>query len=144
MNIARAAASAATGVVGEVMSGVDKLFTSDAEREAARLAAQKVADHPLILQAMANIEAAKHPSTFVAGGRPFLIWVCGFGWILKFILPFGAWLGAMFGFPPPVGDIDTTALLGLTAALLGYRSFEKVKGVARDNLNPFAPNLRFQ
>ena len=32
-----------------------------------------------LAQAQANVEAAKHPSLFVSGARPAILWICAFG-----------------------------------------------------------------
>ena len=32
-----------------------------------------------LAQAQANIEQAKHPSIFVSGSRPAIMWICAFG-----------------------------------------------------------------
>ena len=43
-------------------------------------------------QAKANTEAAKHPSMFVAGARPAIMWVCAIGLFVNFfILPILTW-----------------------------------------------------
>lgn len=131
----------AGSVAKEVMGGLDALFTSDEERAAARLAAEKVAQHPHILQALTNLEEAKHPSQFVAGWRPAL------GWLTVVCLGY-AWLGRDFvlaalslaGRPDVITNlpaIDTSELITLVFALLGLggiRAYEKVRGVARENM----------
>ena len=37
-------------------------------------------------QAKANTEAAKHPSMFVAGARPAIMWVCAIGLFVNFFI----------------------------------------------------------
>lgn len=81
-----------------------------------------------------KIEAAS-PDRFVSGGRPFVIWVCGVGLGVQFIvsplLTFFAELIFSKHIIMPV--LDTGTLLGLLASLLGtsyMRSQEKIKGVA--------------
>ena len=70
-----------------VMGGLDGLFTSDEEREAAALKIQALMMQPHMMQAQANIEAAKNTNWFVAGGRPSLLWICAialfYNWIIK-------------------------------------------------------------
>lgn len=87
-----------------------------------------------------EIEAA-HKSVFVAGWRPFLGWICGIGILWAFIVqPIAVWAVKVFGSPSielPV--INTDGLYQLVLAMLGMgalRSFEKIKGVAR-NTSPF-------
>jgi len=91
-----------------------------------------------LAQAQANIEQAKHPSIFVSGARPAIMWVCclGIAW-QYFIGPILTWIFAIWmpEMKPP--QIELEGLLGLTMSLLGLgamRSYEKSKGVARDNL----------
>ena len=47
------------GIVEGLTNGLDELFTSDEEREAAKLKLQTLMQQPHILQAVANIEGAK-------------------------------------------------------------------------------------
>ena len=57
------------------MGGLDGLFTSDEERAKAELSLNHQLQQPHILQALANIEEAKHPSVFVSGWRPTRSWL---------------------------------------------------------------------
>ena len=63
------------GVVDGLAKGLDELFTSEEEREAAKLKLATLMQQPHMLQAVANIEGAKHRSIFVAGWRPAIGWV---------------------------------------------------------------------
>lgn len=88
----------------------------------------------LTSQIKVNEEAAKHPSIFVAGARPFIIWVGGasLAWS-GLVHPLLMWVWAFAGIegtPPPM--IDSGALVALVSGLLGVggmRSFDKSKGV---------------
>lgn len=86
-----------------------------------------------------NQEQARHTSIFVAGARPFLLWVCGVGFAWQFIgQPLVQWAFALWApditHPPPldIGPLMTLALgmLGLG----GLRTYEKRLGVARGSL----------
>ena len=92
-----------------------------------------------------NVEAAKSHSVFVAGARPFIIWVCGFGLAYSSIIyPFLCWIWSILkacgyipldAVSPP--EIDSSALMSLVTGLLGLggmRSFEKIKGVSRNTI----------
>ena len=86
-----------------------------------------------------KIEAAS-PSVFVAGWRPAIGWICGFGIGWAFVLkPMVEW-GYFLYFKQPLTNaptLDTNELMGLVTAMLGlagYRTFEGVKGAKRDNL----------
>ena len=91
-----------------------------------------------LAQAQANIEQAKHPSLFVSGARPSIMWVCCFGLAWQFVLqPIAVWLIAVTNSTLTLPLIPTEGLISLTIALLGLsasRSAEKFKGVARNNM----------
>uniref|UniRef100_UPI0035C74D4D 3TM-type holin n=1 Tax=Serratia quinivorans TaxID=137545 RepID=UPI0035C74D4D len=83
----------------------------------------------LISQVDLNKVEAAHKSIFVAGWRPFVGWVCGFGLLYNVILaPFlDIWLTV----PEVETDLLYPVLLGMLG-LGGMRSFEKVKRVSRE------------
>tara|TARA_R110000824_G_scaffold74479_1_gene189319 strand:- start:249 stop:647 length:399 start_codon:yes stop_codon:yes gene_type:complete len=89
-------------------------------------------------QAKANTEQAKHPSLFVSGARPAIMWICALGLFTNFfILPIAEWACAIWAPSVELPNLQTGELMSLTLALLGLggmRSFEKSKGVARKNL----------
>ena len=87
-----------------------------------------------------NLEQSKHDSLFVAGPRPFIMWVCGVGLaysaigqpilqdILAAILKDGA---------PTLTPVNQETLMPITVSLLGIggaRTFEKYKGVSRETM----------
>tara|TARA_R110000824_G_scaffold48285_2_gene136501 strand:+ start:464 stop:868 length:405 start_codon:yes stop_codon:yes gene_type:complete len=90
------------------------------------------------LQAQANIEQAKHPSIFVSGSRPAIMWICAFalGWQFIFA-PIISW-GLIVWYPlVTLPVLQTQELTGLVLALLGLggmRTAEKWKGVHRNNM----------
>ena len=91
-----------------------------------------------LAQAEANIEQAKHPSIFVSGARPAIMWVCCFALMWQFILaPVLSW-GLAIWYPiVELPALDTQALMTLLLSLLGLggmRTAEKWKGVARNNM----------
>ena len=85
-----------------------------------------------------NLEQAKHPSIFVSGSRPAILWICALGLAWQFFLaPLLNWIVVVTGssIQPPV--INTEGLMTLTLSLLGLgglRTAEKWKGVARNNM----------
>jgi len=91
-----------------------------------------------LAQAQANIEQAKHPSLFVSGARPSIMWVCCFGLAWQFVLqPIAVWIIAVTNSTLTLPLIPTEGLISLTIALLGLsasRSAEKFRGVARNNM----------
>ena len=99
---------------------------------------EKLAAENAALQAKANLEASKHPSLFVAGARPAILWICALGLFVQFfMMPIADWVIAVWYPDIELFEIDTGSLMTLTLSLLGVsglRSFEKSKGVARENL----------
>ena len=92
----------------------------------------------MLAQSQANIEQAKHPSIFVAGARPAIMWICAvaLGW--QFIgNPIAIWGVALWAPDTPIPSIPSEGLFPLTMSLLGLgtmRSAEKWRGVARENM----------
>tara|TARA_R110002020_G_scaffold464623_3_gene685458 strand:- start:1459 stop:1875 length:417 start_codon:yes stop_codon:yes gene_type:complete len=127
-------------LASSVMDGLDGLFTSDEERQAAALKIQALMAEPHMMQAQANIEAAKNTNWFVAGGRPSLLWVCAialfYNWLIKDIIIIGivAFSDRAAEIVPLLPSIDGAEVTGLVTALLGLgalRTWEKTKGVNR-------------
>lgn len=86
-------------------------------------------------------EQAKHPSIFVAGARPFLMWVCGVGIAWAFVAqPIMQWFAFLGGIDltggPELNPAQLMALVSGMLGLTGYRTYEKKSGVARENLKP--------
>lgn len=80
-----------------------------------------------------NIEEAKHPNLFVAGARPFIIWVCGVALAWQFIgHPLFIWIVKIAGSNLQPPELNTDGLISLVISLLGLgglRTFEKIRGV---------------
>ena len=91
-----------------------------------------------IAQAQANIEQAKHPSIFVAGARPAIMWICALGLGWQFILaPISSWIILTWYPMVTLPMLETGELTSLVLALLGLggmRTAEKWKGVQRANM----------
>mgnify|MGYP001483525399 CR=1 FL=1 len=123
--------SAVSSVAGEFIEDKDK--TKELEHKLKQSLINLDA-----LQAQANIESAKHPSLFVSGARPAILWICGLGLFWQFFLsPILNWILVVSGSEIPPLNMPVEGLLSLTISLLGLggmRSFEKSKGVARNNL----------
>jgi len=109
----------------------DALFTSDEERLQLNNELEAIKQKPLLMQALANTTAARHRSIFVAGARPFLMWVCGLGFLFAFVVnPILQWLWPDVGTP----ELPLDAMMELTLAMLGLaslRTVEKVNGVVK-------------
>lgn len=112
----------------EAIGGVlDKLFTSDEEKAQAAIVLEKLRQHPNDLQAAITKIEASHRSLFVAGGRPFIIWVCGIGLCFTFIVnPIFQWFTGHLG-----PNLPMKYIIDLVYALLGlgaFRTIEKFGG----------------
>ena len=136
-------------IAGDLVGGLDDLFTSDEERAAAKLKLQEQLMRPQIIQAMTTLKEAGHPSVFVAGWRPGLGWVAvsGLAWefVVRPLLAAGLNIASLFGADPikcvqaaaELPHLDVAQLVALVTLLLGVvvnRTFERTKGVARDSL----------
>jgi hypothetical protein len=110
---------------------IDAVVTTDDERAQADLLKERLRQQPALVQAEITKVQAMHRSTFVAGARPFMMWVCGFGFAIAFVInPLLQWLLPEAGTPTLPLDV----MLELSLTMLGMsalRSFEKTKGLAR-------------
>jgi hypothetical protein len=150
------------------MKGIDELFTSDEEKgqidiekkkiELKKLATELKAQHA---QLQINMIQANHPSIFVAGARPAILWIGALGLAYEsMIRPFGSWITTRFidvkaimgaeafakatpdqiaavlkiyEFPSINDDLFMPIVLGVLG-IGGMRSWEKINGKARENL----------
>jgi len=114
--------------VGNVL---DALFTSDDERLDKEIIKQRLAQQPALAQAEITKVQALHRSTFVAGARPFILWVCGLGFLFSFVInPILQWIAPESGSPVLPLDVMmelTLAMLGLA----GLRTVEKLQGKSK-------------
>ncbi|MEQ3513609.1 3TM-type holin [Pseudoalteromonas sp. BZB3] len=114
--------------VGDVL---DELFTSKEEELTLETVKQRLAQRPQLAQTKVNEVQAAHRSIFVAGARPFLMLVCGLGFLFAFVNnPLLTWLFPDMGKP----GIPLAVMLELTLAMLGLaglRTVEKLKGVSK-------------
>lgn len=98
----------------------------------------KAANDAALAQIRVNETEARHGSVFVAGWRPFIGWVCGTGLAWAFVgHPIFTWAVALSGGEIQPPGIQTEALISLVMAMLGmagWRSLDKMKGVARTGL----------
>ena len=118
-------------LIGRAIPDKNKRMELEASIKAQMIDLQKA-------QADINLQQAKHPSIFVSGSRPAILWICALGLAWQFFLaPLMNWVVVISGstIQPPV--INTEGLMTLTLSLLGLgglRTAEKWKGVARNNM----------
>lgn len=113
--------------VGDI---IDDIWTSDEEELNLEIVKQRLEARPHLAQAKINEVQASHRSRFVAGARPFLLWVCGVGYGFAFIInPLIQWATSKPGPELPMeamGEL-TLGMLGLA----GLRTVEKLKGTSK-------------
>ena len=123
------------GVAGKVL---DKFIEDKDLKTKLDFELRKAYNDANLGQIEVNKEQAKHPSIFIAGARPSIMWICAFGMGWQFVfLPCAIWYMTITGQPLVVPDIETEGLMSLTLALLGLggmRTFEKKNGTHRNNM----------
>lgn len=96
--------------------------------------AQLAADTDLAkLQIQTNLEEAKSTNWFIAGARPFIMWICGFAFAYVSVLePIARFVAKVaFGYAGDFPVIDTTLTMQVLMGLLGLgimRTYEKRTG----------------
>lgn len=118
---------------------IEKIFPDQTQANLAKLELLKLqqsGDLALITgQLEINKVEAANPSVFVSGARPFIMWICGLGFGLQFIVnPLVTWGCIVYGNPVVLPALDMSILMTLLGGLLGLsgmRTVEKLNGVAR-------------
>lgn len=123
---------------------VDKLFPDPAQKAQAQLELFKLQQSGELAkfaaeteitkaQIAVNQEEAKSTNWFIAGGRPFIMWVCGLAFayvslgepLARFVMT------VLYHYQGPYPAIDTTVTMQVLLGLLGLgvmRTTEKLKG----------------
>ena len=120
-------------LIDPISTIVDKVVPDAAQRdrikaELAKQAAQGKLDVQLA-QIGVNAESAKHESLWVAGARPFIIWVCGFGFLVQYAI--GPLLRPVWD----IGTLDMTVMIPVLGGILGLGALRTVEKRSRANLN---------
>ena len=136
-------------VIGKVL---DQILpnTKEAEQAKAKLAEMALQGELQALQAdidiakaqiLVNEKAAQSGDLFVSGARPFILWVCGGAFAWSYLLRDFTLLLAHIGGTPIEPEIlpkpDLSEMMPILLGLLGlggFRTYEKLKGVARSRL----------
>ena len=130
-------------VIGPILGPLIDRIPDPNERARAKekIEAEMLAAMTALVQGQLEINKvqAQHQSVFVAGARPFLMWVCGAGYAWQFVLqPLLSWVLVAAGLdfePLPILDIGPLATLTMgMLGLGGLRTYEKRLGVARTNI----------
>tara|TARA_R100000789_G_C3016631_1_gene152556 strand:+ start:1020 stop:1418 length:399 start_codon:yes stop_codon:yes gene_type:complete len=113
--------------VEAIGSVLDSLFTSKEEKLNLEIVKQRLSQKPAMIQAEINKVQAGHRSMFVAGARPFLMWVCGVGFAYSFIVdPLLSWVLPTAEKP----ELPLEIMMELTLAMLGLSSLRTVEKLA--------------
>lgn len=149
-NAATGGVPAAIQSVSELANGiVNRIWPDPAQEADRRLALEKLQHDDWIAEATVQLQAAQgqmevnkveasNVCLFVSGWRPAVGWLCALGLLWQFFLsPLLGYAIAVWvpGTALPVLPTDAlmTLLFGMLG-LVGARSFEKVKGTARETL----------
>jgi hypothetical protein len=132
------------GALGPILDGVLRFIPDKNERARAKeqFEGQMLVAMTSLVQGQidTNKEQAKHPSVFVAGARPFIMWVCGLALMWQFLLePMATWTLLAFSTKtlPTFPQLDIGPLMTLLLGMLGLgglRTYEKRLGVARQSI----------
>jgi len=117
---------------------ITRLFPDPVQADQAKLELLKLQQSgelaTMTAQTDINKEEAKSSSVFVSGWRPFVGWVCGSAFALHYlVIPIANFVLIATGHKEVVLSFDMQTLLTLLMGLLGlggYRTYEKVQGVA--------------
>jgi hypothetical protein len=118
---------------------IDRIWPDPAQAASAKLELLKLQQsgelQQIAGQLAINQEEAKSPSVFVAGARPFILWVCGVAFAYCSIVePVARFVATVvFHYAGAYPAIDTNLTLQVLGGLLGLgalRSWDKKNGVA--------------
>lgn len=133
------AIKAVGGIISKVLP--DAAAAAAAKAQLAQMAAQgQLQEELLQLQAITSAQTdinkveAGSTNMFIAGARPFIMWVCGIGLAMSCIVgPLFTWFTALIGHPTPFPQLNDPLLQSTMFGLLGLghvtRTVEKIKGV---------------
>lgn len=129
----------AAAIVGPVMSIIDRLIPDRAAAAAAKASListeMKGEIDNAAAQIAVNTAEAQNRSTFVAGWRPFIGWVCGFAFAYVYVMqPFLQFILVAFGINFDASKLPVINVGEMMPVLLGMlglgamRSFDKTNG----------------
>lgn len=106
------------GSVADLAKSILEMFPNAEQRAEAANKMQDIAAQIAASQSATNTTEAASSSIFVAGWRPFIGWVCGFGFLYSIV-------GPAIHLP----NIDTNSMITILAGMLGLgtmRTAEKI------------------
>lgn len=120
---------------------IDKLIPDKTAAAAAKAKLDEIEQNGELQLLLGQLDVNKTESAstnlFIAGWRPFVGWICGVAFLWNFVL--GSILSSLlqaFGHPLIFVPLDMTEMLPVLFGLLGlggYRTYEKVKNVTRND-----------
>ena len=127
-------------LAGPLFGLVDDLFTSDEEREAAKLKLLEMEQKGELAQIAVNLQESKSENVFISGWRPAVGWTCTAAFAYAFVLqPFAAFIALVSGMDPALlaalPDLDIGSMMPVLLGMLGLgamRSYEKKSGTNKN------------
>lgn len=116
-------------IISEGRKLIDEVFTTDDERNQAKLELSNLESSINQGQIDINKQDSKSKSMWQAGWRPGFGWLCVAAFFYHYLIyPILLWLWIIFtpGVQPPP-DIDTGPLMALALSLLGFGGFRTVE-----------------
>lgn len=116
-----------TGAEQLAQSFIERFIPDKTQAAAAvaQLAQMKESGELQLLTAQVGVDAeeAKSGSMFIAGARPFIMWVCGLAVMYDTVI-----YPIAVAYVPALHAVDTVVLMPILLALLGIRTVEKHTG----------------
>ena len=127
-------------LVEPVMGLLDKVIPDTNQKAKLAYDIATMAERYAHENAQSQLEVAKqeaaHKSLFVAGWRPAVGWTCAFALAGNYLfIPMANFTLTLVGNPVQVPLLDLETMMPVLLGMLGlggFRSFEKMKGVARE------------
>lgn len=126
------------GDVGEVFKDIREAITGEAitdpnKKAELEVKLQELEQEMRKAQVEVNKVEAANSNVFIAGARPFILWVCGVAVAYHFIIaPFLFSIFSAFSVNFTLPELDIGMLFNLMISMLGLaglRTYEKLKGV---------------
>lgn len=128
------------GLAGPLFGLIDDLFTSDEERESAKLKLLEMEQKGELAQIAVNMKEAESEHLFVSGWRPAVGWVCVAAFAYTFVLePFAVLVALAVGVDKEIvdalPDLEIGTMMPVLLGMLGLgamRTYEKKNGANKN------------